>query len=116
MGYLVTIAYLKSVDEWDPEQGAAGHSRDIDHQQLSKDFTDPVSRDDIDHLIKKKYYLTLDDARHDPEEDGRFLISQIEDEDGAPDPNGKWLADYDLRITIMKTSSVKVGALGTPSF
>ena len=116
MGYLVTISCLKMVDEWDPENGAAGRTREIDEQSTSKSFNHKPTKFDISRLVNEKFFLTFSNAHHDPEVDGRFNISRIEDNDGSEDPNGKWLADYDLQIGIEKTSPVKVGPLDTESF
>jgi hypothetical protein len=116
MGYLVTISYLKMVTEWDPEQGATGNPRKVDEQRTSKFFNHKPAKIDISRLVNKKFRPTFSNAIHDPEVDGRFNISRVEDDDGSEDPNGKWLADYDLQITIEKTSPVKVGPLNTNSF
>jgi|GEM_PF-6426999 len=116
MGYLVTISYLKMVDGWDSEQGASGHPRDVDERKTSKSFNHKPTKIDIARMVMNEFFLSFDDARHDPEVDGRFTISQIEDNDGNKDSEGKWLADYDLAISIEKTSHVKVGSLSTPSF
>lgn len=117
MGYSLTISYIKSVDAWDPEQGASGRPRGVDKKSMSSSFenTKP-NKMDITYILKEEFYLDFSEADHDPEEDGRFMITQVEDDDGNKDVKGKWLADYDLRIVIQKTTPVKVGPLGTPSF
>jgi len=117
MGYSLTISYVKSIDAWDPKQGAAGRSKDIDEKSMSSSFENTrPNRSDIAYILKDEFYLDFNEARHDPEMDGRFVITQLEDDDGNRDAKGRWLADYDLHVVIQKTTPVKVGPLGTPSF
>ena len=116
MGYSLTILYVKSIDAWDPEQGASGRPRDIDEKSMSSSFENiKPNKTDIVHMLKEEFYLDFGEAHHDPETDGRFVITQVEDDDGTRDAKGRWLADYDLRVVIQKTTPVKVGPLGTPS-
>ena len=117
MGYSLAISYVKSVDAWDPELGAAGRPRDVDEKSMGGSFenTKP-NKADIAHVLKEDFFLDFNEAQHDPERDGRFMITQVEDDDGNKDAKGRWLADYDIQIVIQRTTPVKVGPLGTPSF
>ena len=117
MGYQVTIQYMKSIDKWDPETGAEGRPRDVDEKTTTRSFENvKPSKADITYMVKEDFFLSFDDAHHDPEREGRFVITQVEDDNGNQDEKGRWLADYDIQISIVKTIPVKVGHFGTPSF
>ena len=104
--FVAKLSFFKSVDDWGPD-GAQGKHRDIDYWQ------GVVSADSIE-LIKQEIqqwtgqygldfakFSVFDNDRDDDSK--RFTFCQVEDNDGMPDENGAYLADYDLRVTLARS-------------
>jgi len=91
---MLKIYIYKSVEGWGPE-GADNKMRDIG---LYATFS---IRDDEkpEKVFQKQLWMyDIDDIEFVVFDEGRLTGSRIENEEGEPDKNGKYLAQYDVYV------------------
>lgn len=118
MPYLITFHLLKSVDDWDEERGASGNSRDTDFKEKSFQAETRPGKTNLQEFLDSTdfYPLSTNDFVYWPDEPGRFTTNRIENDEGEPDPRGRYLVDYDVRIECHTIKPVRVGTLGLKSY
>jgi hypothetical protein len=117
MKYQTTISVMKTVDDWDNEQGASGNVRGIDNWRETIVTSGKPTRRDLNNILYDgRYTLKINQFRHWPDEPGRFTTNRIEDGDGNEDPRGHYLADYDMRLECTPLQNpVNIGTFGLKS-
>jgi len=115
--YRITFAMLKEVDEWDDEDGASGNPRMVDESHQTIDSSSPLTLKDLQKFLSRSTDLEVKEFRCWPDEDGRFTTNRLEDNEGNASPRGKYLADYDVRVSceIISPKKQKIGSLGLKS-
>jgi len=100
--YEIIFSGLKTVDDWDPENGAQGKERIIDQWSNTYKSTTKPSRASIrshfTDFIYEKTGLRVQDFYYWTDEPGRFTTNRLENNNGFADDDGHYLADYDIRI------------------
>jgi hypothetical protein len=114
--YIIRFSGEKRVDDWDPEQGAAGKDRIVDNWEASIESNTKPTLAQFNDFTYDRYGIGAREFRYWPNEppwSGRFSANRVEDADGNSDNNGKYLADYDVYVTCVPTQNpVPVGHLG----
>lgn len=111
--YQITFYATKTVDDWDNENGASGKIRMVDEWKKVTESNAKPTRTDFANFVYDRYSLATNQFRHWPDDPGRFTTNRIENNDGEEDPNGKYLADYDVVVQCRPISrEVKVGTFG----
>lgn len=101
----IIVSWCKDVDRWSNETGAEGKGHGVDgwHRIFEISFSCQVVDEDILNAIRESdRYGVADTLCHWPDEPGRFTTNRIEDDEGNPDDNGRWLADYDVWVETRK--------------
>jgi len=102
--YQLKFSVTKLVSSWDPEEGADTESKLIDTHEESVVVKQKPSANTVRGLLHDvvgpRYGLRVHDFKYWPDEPGRFTTNRIEDSDGVENPNGRWLADYDVNIEV----------------
>jgi hypothetical protein len=116
MKYQITFNAMKSVQDWDNENGASGDIRDIDAWSATIESNAKPTRKDFVDFLYDRYSLNLNQFRLWPDEPGRFTTNRIENDNGEEDKKGKFLADYDVRVECRPIQKeVPVGTFGLKS-
>jgi hypothetical protein len=106
--YQITLSGMKTIADYDPEEGETGNSRIVDTWEVTVASDSVPSRDSGRRLLNDftfdRYGVGAKDLRYWPNEPGRFSTNRLEDEDGNEDLNGRFIADYDIRMTVVRTS------------
>jgi hypothetical protein len=110
MKYQITFHAMKTVDDWDDENDAAGKTRGVDEWSHTVESNAKPTRRDFADFVYDRYSLAANQFRYWPDEPGRFTINRIENADGEEDHKGKYLADYDVTVVCRRLSpDVPVG-------
>jgi hypothetical protein len=116
MKYQITFHAVKEVEDWNDEEGAHGNRRMIDEWKHTTESNAKPTRTDFNDFTYDRYSLGLNQFRYWPDEPGRFTTSRIERGDGEPDEKGRFIADYDVRVTCTPLQkNVSVGTFGLKS-
>jgi hypothetical protein len=106
--YQITLNGTKTVSDYDRENGDQDNPRIADTWETTTTSNSiprgPSGRRLLNDFIFDRYGLGANDLKYWNEEPNRFSASRIEDEDGNENPNGPFIADYDIYITIVRTS------------
>ena len=116
MKYEIIFHADKEVSNWDSENGASGESRSIDSWSATIQSNAKPTRKDFADFVYDRYSLKANQFRHWPDEPGRFTLSRVENGNGEEDPNGRFLADCDVRVICHPIANeVSVGTFGLKS-
>ena len=111
--YIIQFDGEKRVDDWDPEQGAAGKDRIVDNWTATIESNARPTLAQFSDFTYNRYGIGPNKFQYWPDEPGRFSANRLEDEDGNDDEEGKYLADYDIYVTCTPTQDpVPVGHFG----
>jgi len=101
--YEITFTCVKTVDDWDPENGAQGRERIVDQWSKTYETRARPTRNNLpsrftDFMYERTGLTIHHDFVYWPDEPGRFTTSCLENAEGFYDVEGRYLADYDVRI------------------
>ena len=114
--YIIRFNGEKRVDDWDPEQGAAGKNRIVDNWEASIESNTKPTLAQFNDFTYDRYGIGTREFHYWPDQPGRFSATRIENKDGKHDKNGRCLADYNVYVTCVPTQNpVPVGHLGLKS-